>query len=165
MLNLNGSPVTGESQTTVVTPETEAEKADRAEKARKARAEKSAARKESYAGLKALKAELDTKGWYGQLSQASQAWFTKELGNDPEKPNKGGGFGGQTVFTTVFGNEAKVGDSRTLMEVFRATKGKGTDMMTMYLKRWAEKGIKVDYTFNDADPFASTYTIKELPAA
>lgn len=66
------------------------------------------------------------------------------------------------LFTKIFGENPKVGDSVTLRGAFEATtKGKST--IDFYCKKWAEKGIVVAYKPDAADLFNSKYVIEKLP--
>lgn len=77
------------------------------------------------------------------------------------KPANGGS---QTsLLTTLFGPTPKVGDKVTLADAFNKTyKGKAT--LDIYVKRWKEKGVIVEFTANTADMLKSTYEIKAINA-
>jgi hypothetical protein len=104
--------------------------------------------------------ELESSGLYEKLSATAKDFVVKLTTEKTTTP----GLGGPSVFVTLFGASAKVGDSITLETVFNKTyKGKST--MDILLKRWAEKGIKVSFEINKDKFLASTYKIVELPKA
>lgn len=92
---------------------------------------------------------------FDKLSADDQA-FIVSLTVDKAPVNNGG------LFTKIFGENPKVGDSVTLRGAFEATtKGKST--IDFYCKKWAEKGIVVAYKPDAADLFNSKYVIEKLP--
>lgn len=99
-------------------------------------------------GNKRLFDQLDAE------DKAYLSWLAKE-------PQGGGGGGGSPLITKLFGAEPKVGQSITMQEVFNKTL-KGKSHMDGAVKRWAEKGIIVEYVHNNDKPAQSTYTIKKL---
>lgn len=68
---------------------------------------------------------------------------------------------GEPFFNKVFGAEPKVGDKVTLQDVFNKT-AQGSGKMHSSIKRWAEKGIVVDYIPDEKEPVKSVYVIKEM---
>jgi hypothetical protein len=91
---------------------------------------------------------------------AEVAHALKQLMKTPPPP-KGGGFGGTPVLYKLFG-EPKEGQEITVREMFFKT-SKGIIEMNAFIKKWAEKGIIVDYIYNEAKPFDSVYKIRVLP--
>lgn len=64
-------------------------------------------------------------------------------------------------FEKVFGNEAKVGDSITLLDYMKKTlQAKG--QLDKAVKQWAEKGTVVEFVEDKAQPFNSKYVIKAI---
>ena len=105
-----------------------------------------------------LEKELKDKGLYDKLSQASKDFISSII-----NPVSHTGFNGTSVFVTVFGANPKVGDKVTLEDIFKKTL-KGKASFDAVVKRWAEKGIVIEY-HEDKDILKSTYTIKELSKA
>ena len=105
-----------------------------------------------------LEKELKDKGLYDKLSQASKDFISSII-----NPVSHTGFNGTSVFVTVFGANPKVGDKVTLQDIFKKTL-KGKASFDAVVKRWAEKGIVIEY-HEDKDILKSTYTIKELTKA
>ena len=105
-----------------------------------------------------LEKELKDKGLYDKLSQASKDFISSII-----NPVSHTGFNGTSVFVTVFGANPKVGDKVTLEDIFKKTL-KGKASFDAVVKRWAEKGIVIEYR-EDKDILKSTYTIKELTKA
>ena len=61
----------------------------------------------------------------------------------------------------LFGNEAKVGDSITLLDYMKKTlQAKG--QLDKAVKQWAEKGTVVEFVEDKAQPFNSKYVIKAI---
>ena len=114
---------------------------------------------EARKAAEALEKELKDKGLYDKLSQASKDFISSII-----NPVSHTGFNGTSIFVTVFGANPKVGDKVTLEDIFKKTlKGKAS-FDAIVAKRWAEKGIVIEY-HEDKDILKSTYTIKELPKA
>lgn len=89
-----------------------------------------------------------------QVSAPLTEWL-KSMAN-PVKASSGV----SNLFKTIFGDNAKVGDSVSLMDVFQKT-FKSKAEIDRSVKAWAEKGIIVEFK-QDADMIKSTYTIKAL---
>jgi hypothetical protein len=117
--------------------------------------------KEQYENGLALRDELVNEGIFESLSKESRD-FVLELCQDPAtKAESPRGIAGPSVFTTLFGDNPKVGDTLTLEQVFNKTyKGKAT--MDTWLKRWSEKGISVSFTPNKEKFLESIYRIDAL---
>jgi hypothetical protein len=61
----------------------------------------------------------------------------------------------------IFGATPKVGDSKTLRTIFEKTL-KGKSAIDAYVKKWAEKGIVVEFNKDSVDILNSTYTIAKM---
>ena len=118
--------------------------------------------KAAYENALKLRDELVKAAMLDKLSATTKE-FVLGLCKDPtEKAKGGGGFGGPSVFSILFGEHPKVGDTLTLEQAFNKTyKGKST--LDLWVKRWAEKGIEVEFK-QASKMLESTYTIKKLPA-
>jgi hypothetical protein len=79
-------------------------------------------------------------------------------------PSERAGHSGPSFFTQVFGDKPAVGQSVSLKDIITKTY-KGMDTINASIKKWAAKGVVVEAKLNQADMLATTYTIKELPAA
>jgi hypothetical protein len=138
-------------------------KAKKNEAAKRFKERKVEKAKKQYENSLSLRDELAKAGFMDRLSTESKN-FILSLCKDPTERVVATGFGGPSVFVTLFGENAKVGDKLTLQQVFNKTyKGKST--MDVWLKRWDEKGIKVSFTPNKEAFLESVYTITTLPAA
>jgi hypothetical protein len=73
----------------------------------------------------------------------------------------GGGFAGTPVLNKLFGDNPEVGMKLTIRDVFDKTM-KGMTQMNGLMRKWAEKGVVVQYTHNSAEPFKSTYEITAI---
>jgi hypothetical protein len=104
---------------------------------------------------KAMIGRLEKSGIFAKLDPVDQA-FLKGLA----EPKSAAASGNTGLFTVIFPN-AKVGDSITLDEVFAKTL-KGKSNLDHYVKKWAEKGIIVEYKENKADIRKSTYSIVKM---
>lgn len=132
-------------------------KDDAAFKAKKAAAakkfaENQKARKEM---LKKLCQYLKDQKIYDKLAPEYQK-FVDDVLAGPART----GFGGQSFFNKVFGDEPKVGDSITLLDYMKKTlqaKGK----LDKAIKEWAEKEIVVEFT-EKPNQLESVYTIKKM---
>lgn len=80
--------------------------------------------------------------------------------NDIANPVAQHSSGTSSLFTTLFGATPKVGTSVTLIDVFNKT-FKGKAEIDRAVKKWAEKGIVVEFKQAAKLP-ESTYTIKAL---
>lgn len=146
------SQVTGSAQKNEHSAEKDAEF-----KAKKAAAAKrfSEKQKERKASLEKLAKEVVDKKLLDKLAPETQKFI-----NDILNPAKTGGFGGQSFFNKVFGDDPKVGDKITLLDYMKKTlqaKGK----IDKAIKDWAEKGIIVEFKAA-ANQLESTYEIKKL---
>jgi hypothetical protein len=121
-----------------------------------------AQRDKNYKLSLALKDVLVGEGVFAKLGDDLKA-FIAELTRDPSERATTGGFGGPSVFGTIFGELPKIGDTVSLQDIFDKT-AKGKSTMDVWLKRWDEKGIKVEFKVNKEKFTQSTYTIKALPA-
>ena len=85
----------------------------------------------------------------------------KTLLNDIANPKKPAHSSGSGLFNKIFGDNPKVGDKVTLMEVFQKTfKSRGE--IDRAVKTWAEKGIVVEFKESAGNMINSTYTIVKL---
>jgi hypothetical protein len=138
--------------------ETGSQKDKKKEAAERFRQRKLERAKESQKNGLALRDELVKAGLFDKLS-ADVKNFVIGLTKDPSE--KAATASGSPVFNTLFGSSPKVGDKITLGEAFTRTyKGKST--LDVWVKRWAEKGIIVEFEVNKAKMLDSTYTIRSL---
>lgn len=135
-----------------------AKKRQKQEAAKRFAANKKKRQEEARKAAETLEKELKDKGLYDKLSQASKDFLS--ISSNPVSHT---GFNGTSVFVTVFGANPKVGDKVTLEDIFKKTL-KGKASFDVIVKRWAEKGIVIEY-HEDKDILKSTYTIKELSKA
>lgn len=129
----------------------EAFKAKKAEQA-KAFAERQKQKKEDL--IKFAK-ELADKGILDKLSPEAKKFFTEAA-----NPTRSGSSAKSEIFSKMFGDNPKVGDSINLMNVFQKT-FKSKAEIDRYVKTWAEKGTVVEFKAA-ANMLESTYTIKSL---
>lgn len=107
---------------------------------------------------KKLAEELKNSGLWDKISADSQA-FISGLANPVAVS---GTFGGQeSVFHKLFGDNAAVGMSVTLMDAMNKTL-KGKAQLDKDIKKWAEKGTVVSYKADADNLLNSTYTIEQL---
>jgi hypothetical protein len=119
-------------------------------------------RDKNYKLALALKDVLVSEGVFTKLSEDLKD-FIAEITRDPsERAVATGGFGGPSVFGTIFGERPEIGATVTLQEIFDKT-AKGKSTMDVWLKRWDEKGIKVEFKVNKEKFTQSTYTVRALP--
>ena len=102
---------------------------------------------------KEMKEDIIAAGVYDSLPDNIKA-FIEELISGPMHSNT-------PMFNVVFGQFPKVGDSRTLSEIFNKTL-KGKASIDAYVKKWAEQGIVVEFFKNDWNILDSTYVVKKL---
>lgn len=138
--------------------EAEDKRASKREAAKRFLENKKKKQEEARKAAETLEKELKDKGLYDKLSQASKDFIASII-----NPVSHTGFNGTSVYVTVFGANPKVGDKVTLEDIFKKTL-KGKASFDAIVKRWAEKGIIIEY-HEDKDILKSTYTIKELPKA
>jgi hypothetical protein len=137
------------------------DKSKKAESLAKFKANRAAKQKAAYENALKLRDELVKNQLMDKLS-APVKEFVLTLCKDPSEKAKGGGFGGPSVFSTLFGENPTVGQTITLEQAFNKTyKGKAT--LDLWVKRWAEKGIVVESKIDSAKMLNTTYTIKSLP--
>jgi hypothetical protein len=141
----------------------DAKKAKKKESTKRFYERKAAAAQTKYQEALALRDELVKAGYMDKLS-ADAKTFVLSLCKDPAERAIVSGFGGPSVFVTIYGDQAKVGDRLTLADIFEKT-GKGKSTMDVWLKRWLDKGIEVKFEVNKDKLSLSTYTIMKLPAA
>ncbi|MDR1390193.1 MAG: hypothetical protein LBJ31_09500 [Treponema sp.] len=115
---------------------------------------------EAYKEALALRDELVKAGLLDKLTAGSKD-FVLGLCKDPAEKKVGGGFGGPSVFTLVFGDNPKVGQEVTLEQAFMKT-AKGKSTLDVWVRRWAEKGIVIDVQLNKNDVLQTKYIIKSL---
>ena len=83
------------------------------------------------------------------------------FGNIANPPVKAASASRAGFFEKVFGNEAKVGDSITLLDYMKKTlQAKG--QLDKAVKQWAEKGTIVEFVEDKGQPFNSKYVIKAI---
>lgn len=133
-----------------------AKKRQKQEAAKRFAENKKKRQEEARKAAETLEKELKDKGLYEKLSQASKDFLSSII-----NPVSHTGFNGTSVFVVTFGANPKVGDRVSLEDIFKRTL-KGKASFDAVVKRWAEKGIVIEY-HEDKDILKSTYTIKELP--
>lgn len=126
-------------------------KADAAKRWKEKKVQQAAARVES---AKAMIGRLEKSGLFAKLDPVDQA-FLKGLAEPKAATSNNTG-----LFAELFPN-AKVGDSITLNDVFAKTL-KGKSNIDHYVKKWAEKGIIIEYKEDKADVRKSTYSIVKM---
>lgn len=112
--------------------------------------------KERKAALAKAAKEIVENKMFNTLSKEAQDFL-----NDVLNPVKASGFGGQSFFNKVFGDNPKVGDKITVMEYMSRT-FQAKKKLDNSLKDWAEKGIIVEFKEDKADGTKSTYTITKM---
>lgn len=140
-----------------------AEMAAKAEEQKKAKAEAAKRWKEKknqqaadrIEHAKKMIGRLEKSGLFAKLDPEDQA-FLKGLA----EPKTAAASGNTGLFAVIFPN-AKVGDKITLDEVFAKTL-KGKSNLDHYVKKWAEKGIIVEYKEDKTDLRKSTYSIVKM---
>lgn len=140
-----------------------AEMAAKAEEQRKAKAEaakrwkekKNQQAAERIEHAKKMIGRLEKSGLFAKLDPEDQA-FLKGLA----EPKTAAASGNTGLFAVIFPN-AKVGDKITLDEVFAKTL-KGKSNLDHYVKKWAEKGIIIEYKEDKTDLRKSTYSIVKM---
>lgn len=101
-------------------------------------------------------AELKEKNLWDNFPEKGKT-FLNELATPTVTSSNG------SLFKTMFGDNPQVGDSITLQTAFEKTL-KGKSNIDYYVtKRWAPKGIVVEFETDSANLFASKYIIKALP--
>lgn len=154
----NGAPVEVKeaTQPVVSNDEREALLAKKRETARKCNAKKKEKEAKQRERAAKLKNELVSKGIFESLSEESKL-FLKSIST--EQPSVRGG---NAFFVQLFGRNPQVGDKITLKSAFNKTlKGKAT--IDLSVRRWAAKGIKIQYNPNEQMLTESTYEIVALP--
>lgn len=137
---------------TPVVSDVDIKKQKKAEAAQRCKENKKKRAEEIVAAAKKLKADLEKAGV--KLDEADKNFIESLIA-----PKSTGAVQGSTL-TALFGPNPKVGDSVTLGDAFAKTyKGKAT--IDIYVHRWKEKGIIVE--FKEAPKMVeSTYTIKAM---
>lgn len=139
-------------------------KAKRAKAVVKFRENRERRRKETYESALKLRDELVKASVFDKLTDTAKNFVLTLCINPAEKKAAPGTLGGPSVFTQLFGMAPTVGQRITLEEAFNKTY-KGESTINMWIKRWADKGIIVEYTPNTQKKLQSVYTIKALPKA
>lgn len=130
-------------------------KQQKAEALQRFKEKKAAKEAERIANAKKLKELLTKEKVWDKIGSDLQSWIDSLIAG---KTSNGGSQ--SSLLTTLFGPSPKVGDSITLADAFNKTfKGKAT--LDIYVKRWAQKGVIVEFTSNP-DMLKSTYTIKAI---
>lgn len=140
-----------------------AEMAAKAEEQKKAKAEAAKRWKEKkqqqaadrVESAKKMIGRLEKSGLFAKLDPEDQA-FLKGLA----EPKTAAASGNTGLFAVIFPN-AKVGDQITLDEVFAKTL-KGKSNLDHYVKKWAEKGIVIEFKEDKTDLRKSTYKIVKM---
>ena len=126
------------------------------EAAKRFKERRAAEKAERVTKAKAFIEEAKKQGIWDKLS-ANAKGFIEGLAT-PVAASAGGT---TSFFTKVFGPNAKVGDKKTLRQVFEATM-QGQSKIDAYVKKWAEAGTIVEYKEDPNNAFESTYTIKAI---
>ena len=124
------------------------------EAAQRFKERRTAEKEERVKKAQAIKDKLISGGFYDQLDEENKV-FLEELINGKTTVNN------SSLFNSIFGASPKIGDSKTLKEIFEKTL-KGKSAVDAYVKRWAEKGIVVNFNKDPADILNSTYTIAKM---
>jgi hypothetical protein len=167
LLNTQGTAVPQPQQASAVPiPDTAATETKREKKnaaAKRFKERRTAEAQAKFENALKLRDELVRSSLMDKLTAEAKS-FVLSLCKDPAERAVTTGLSGPSVFVTLFGVAAKVGDKILLEDIFKKT-GKGKSTMDVWLKRWLEKGIKVEFTLVKDDITKSIYTIVELPAA
>lgn len=130
-------------------------KQQKAEALQRFKEKKAAKEAERISNAKKLKDLLTKNGAWDKIGADLQTWVESLAVAKPVN-----GASQSSLLTTLFGPSPKVGDKVTLADAFNKTyKGKAT--LDIYVKRWAQKGVIVEFTA-DADMLKSTYEIKAI---
>ena len=132
----------------------EAQKQAKAEAAKRWKEKKNAQAAARIEAAKKCIANLEKAGLFCKLTPEDQA-FLKGLAEPKAAASNTSG-----LFATIFPN-AKVGDKITLDEVFAKTL-KGKTNIDHYVKKWAEKGIVIEFKEDKTDLRKSTYKIVKM---
>jgi hypothetical protein len=132
----------------------EAHKQAKREAAQRFKERRTAEKEERAKKAQAIKDKLIDAGFYDQLDEESKA-FLEELINGKTVISN------SSLFNVIFGATPKVGDSKTLRTIFEKTL-KGKSAIDAYVKKWAEKGIVVEFNKDSVDILNSTYTIAKM---
>lgn len=146
-------PVEAKSAEAEALNKKKAAKAEAAKRFKERRAQEKAERVEK---AKAFIDEAKKQGIWDKLSANAKA-FIEGLAT----PVAAAAGGTTSFFTKVFGPNAKVGDSKTLRQIFEATL-QGQSKIDAYVKKWKEDGTIVEYKEDAKNVFESTYTIKAI---
>lgn len=129
-------------------------------KSAKSKASRQKKIKEQFDAAQSLRKELESQGIFDKLSAKSKG-LVLQLCKDPAVKAVSTQ---STTFSKLFGPTPKVGDKVTLIEAFNRT-DKGKASINIELKRWAQKGIIVDFVEDSSNTKNSTYVIKALPSS
>lgn len=151
--NEAAAPVAAEP-TAAAADKLEAYKQAKREAAQRFKERRNAEKEERVKKAQSIKDKLISGGFYDQLDEENKA-FLEELINGKTTVNN------SSLFNAIFGASPKVGDSKTLKAIFEKTL-KGKSAVDAYVKRWAEKGIIVEFNKDSADILNSTYTIVKM---
>lgn len=159
---LQGQPGQGNSGTgTIVSGGGAGKDSKKAEAIARFKANRAAKQKAAFENALKLRDELVKGQFLDRLTKEAKE-FVLSLCKDPAEKAKGGGFGGPSVFSILFGDNPTVGQKVTLEEAFNKTY-KGQSTLNLWVKRWADKGIEVK--INPAPKMLdTTYEIVKLPA-
>lgn len=152
--NEAGAPV-GETDKAAAAEKLAKFKAMKKEAAERFKERRAKEREERVAVCKRLIDQLKSIGAYDKLSDDAKAFLSNTI-NPPKTVNTG-----NTVFSKMFGSSPAVGTAVTLKDAFQRTL-LGKPNIDAYIKRWAEKGIVIEYKQDVADIFSSTYTITKM---
>lgn len=114
---------------------------------------RAAERKDNANAATAIINYLKTSGFWDGLSSEGQTFLLKTA-NMQASSN-------QNMFKQLFGESPNIGDTVTLGEAFKKTL-KGKCNIDFYVRRWAEKGIVVEYIDDPENVFNSVYKIVSL---
>ena len=110
-----------------------------------------------------LNEKLKAKGIWDQLDDEDRA-FLESCANPVAKKTSGGAKSTGSIFSVIFGTDAKVGDSVTLMTVFQKSL-KGKQQFDAKIKEWAKEGIIITCQEDASNVFNNVYTIEAMPNA
>lgn len=128
-----------------------ASKREAAKRFKENRAREKAERKET---ATAVIDDLKAQGLWDKLSEEHRGLLLSFV-------NQKSSGGTNSLFNQLFGAAPNVGDSFTLNEAFQKTL-KGKANIDFYVKKWAEKGIKVSYQQDKDNILNSRYVIDAI---
>lgn len=152
--------VTETAVTETAVTETEAEKLEKFKEAKRSAAlrfkERRAKEKaDRIVNAKTLIDELKSFGYWDKISDNGKSFL---LGLTSSSTSSGSN---QSLFKVLFGDNPQVGASFTLNEAFQKTL-KGKSNLDFYIKRWAEKGLRVSYKQDTDNILNSVYTLEAI---